>query len=140
MTTSLESLLTGTVDPGLFSWRGPHDVDVAAEAVVAGWEVLHVDTSCIVSMEEFYARLVDAWGLPHWFGRNLDALFDAMLDRVTAAGRTLIVWDGLPDLMAVEPIGCVAVLDLLNDAVAVTDRLAVIVRGDLGVSGFAALR
>lgn len=139
MSASFDALMAGSCTPGLFSWRGQQARDLAAEATQAGWTVCSIDTTHIESMDDFYIDLANDWGLPPWFGGNLDALFDVLMDRVADGGPTVVIWDGLRDLMAIEPMGCAAVMELFRDAVAEADRLAVIVRGDLGVSGFDAL-
>lgn len=135
MTASYASLLAGTSERRLFSWRGRADRDLAGEAQMAGWHVLPIDTRGIDSMEDFYEALVAAWKLPEWFGRNLDALFDVVCDQPEL---TLVIWDGLRDLIEIDPIRAEGVVEVLRDAVEQTG-LAVIVRDDLGVSGFDAL-
>jgi RNAse (barnase) inhibitor barstar len=134
MTASYESLLAGLTSPGLFSWRGVPERDLVEEAAAAGWQALPLDTRHVASFEEFYDELAIAWGLPDWFGRNLDALFDVLGD--LAVQPTVIVWDGLKELADVDPVQASAVVEVLRDAVGQAASLAVIVRDDLGVSGF----
>lgn len=134
MTTTLESVLTGVASPGLFSWRGRPDRDLAAEARTAGWQALSLDTRHVTSFDEFYDVVATAWALPEWFGRNLDALFDVLGD--LAPRPTLIVWDGLRELADVDPVQASAVVEVLRDATGQADALAVIVRDDLDVSEF----
>lgn len=104
---------------------------------MAGWQPLMIDTRGIGSIDDFYSRLVAAWDLPDWFGRNLDALFDVLGDK--AVVPSIVIWDGLRDLVGLDPIRADAVVDVLRDAVEQADHLAVIVRDDFGVSGFDAL-
>lgn len=134
MTASYVSLLEGTTSPGLFSWRGDPDRDLAAEAEVAGWGALRLDTTYVDSVEAFYDEVSAAWELPSWFGRNLDALFDVLGD--LTASPLVLVWDGLRQLYEVDPMHAAAVLDVLRDASGQAPSFAVIVRDDLGVSEF----
>ena len=134
MTASYASLLQGTTAPRLFSWRGDMDRDLVAEAQAAGWRGLALDTTETGSMSAFYDQVAAAWDLPSWFGRNLDALFDVLADLTVVP--TVLVWDGLRQLADVDPIQASAVLDVLRDAVGQAPAFAVIVRDDLGVSGF----
>ncbi|WP_456698093.1 barstar family protein [Aeromicrobium sp. P5_D10] len=137
MTASYASVLNGTASAGLFSWRGRPNRDLAGEAFAAGWQVLPVDTRDVESIEDFYSRLVAAWGLPEWFGCNLDALFDMLAEQSTTP--TVMVWDGLRDLVEMDPVRASAIVEVLRDAVEQTQHLVVVVRDDLGVSGFDAL-
>ncbi|MFI5425948.1 barstar family protein [Aeromicrobium sp. UC242_57] len=115
MTTSYEALLAGTVGQGLFSWRGRSDRDLASEAEAAGWQALSIDTRGIGSIPDFYSGIAAAWGLPDWFGCNLDALFDVLVD--LAAAPTVVIWDGMRDLVELDPIRTAAIVDVLRDAV-----------------------
>lgn len=137
MTLSYTSILAGTSPAGLFSWRGRAHRDLAGEASAAGWQVLPIDTCGVGSVDDFYSRLVASWGLPDWFGCNLDALFDVLGDQ--AATPTIVIWDGLRDLIDIDPLRAHAIVEVLRDAVEQAEHLTVIVRDDLGVSGFDAL-
>lgn len=134
MTASYASLLEGATSPGLFSWRGDPDRDLADEAVSAGWRALGLDTTEVDSVSAFYDVVAASWDLPSWFGRNLDALFDVLGDLTMTP--TVLVWDGLRELGEVDPMHAAAVLDVLRDAVGQAPAFAVIVRDDLGVSEF----
>jgi RNAse (barnase) inhibitor barstar len=134
MTATYDSVLSGVVTPGLFSWRGRRDRDLAAEAESAGWQALGLDTRHVTSFDGFYDEVAAAWGLPDWFGRNLDALFDALADLVVRP--TVIIWDGLRDLADVDPVQTSAVVDVLRDACGQATALVVVVRDDLEVSEF----
>lgn len=137
MTASYALLLDGTTAPGVFSWRGSRDRDLAAEAEAAGWRTLRLDTTRITSAAGFYDEVTAAWDLPPWFGRNLDALFDVLGDLTQVP--TVLVWDGLNHLADVDPVHASAVVDVFRDGVGQAETFAVIVRDDLGVSGFDAL-
>lgn len=138
MTTSFADLLAGGAEPGLFSWRGRADRDLSGEAQMAGWQILPIDTRGIGSWDDFYDTITATWELPDWFGRNLDALFDVLGDR--AVQPLIVIWDGLRDLIDLDPLRAAGLVDVLRDAVDERDQLAVIVRDDLGVSGFDALQ
>ncbi|WP_290512095.1 barstar family protein [Aeromicrobium sp.] len=95
---------------------------------------MRLDSTDNVSVQDFYDVIVCSWGLPTWFGRNLDALFDALGDLTMTP--TVLVWSGLGQLADIDPELAGAVLDILRDAVGQAPAFAVIVRDDLGVSGF----
>jgi RNAse (barnase) inhibitor barstar len=134
MTASYVSLLNRTTSPGLFSWRGEPGRDLVGEAEAAGWRTLSLDSTGVSSVAEFYDELAASWQLPTWFGRNLDALFDALGDLTTEP--TILVWSGLRQLAEIDPIHASAVLDVLRDAAGQAEAFAVIVLDDLGVSEF----
>jgi RNAse (barnase) inhibitor barstar len=134
MTASYVSLLNRTTSPGLFSWRGDPGRDLVGEAEAAGWRTLSLDSTGVSSVAEFYDELAASWQLPTWFGRNLDALFDALGDLTTEP--TILVWSGLRQLAEIDPIHASAVLDVLRDAAGQAEAFAVIVLDDLGVSEF----
>lgn len=137
MTATYESLLAGTTAPGIFHWAGDAARDLAGIAVDAGWEALSLDTSAVTDREGFYEELAGGWGLPPWFGNNLDALFD-MLGENTAV-PTVLIWDDAGHLGAVEPDLVLSVMDVLRDSVGQAKSFAVILRGETGLSGFDAL-
>jgi len=137
MTATYESLLAGTTAPGIFVWAGEATRDLTAIAVDAGWEALSLDTATVIDGEGFFEELAAGWGLPPWFGNNLDALFD-MLGDITAV-PTVLVWDDAGRLGAVEPDLALAVMDILRDSVGQAKAFAVILRGETGLNGFDAL-
>lgn len=137
MTATYDSLLAGTTSPGVYRWRGEASRDLASQAVEAGWEALSLDTSAVVDRDSFYEELSAGWGLPPWFGNNLDALFD-MLGEITSA-RTILIWDDLGALGEKQPDFTAAVLDVMRDSVEQAASFAVVLRGDCGISVFDAL-
>lgn len=137
MTATYDSLLAGLTSPGLYRWQGGAARDLASQAVDAGWEALSLDTSAVLDADGFYDELTAAWGLPPWFGSNLDALFD-MLGEITAV-PTILIWDELGSLGARQPDFTAAVLDVMRDCVEQAPAFAVVLRGDCGVSEFDAL-
>ena len=50
MTASYSSLLNRTTSTGVFSWRGAAGRDLVGEAETAGWNVLRLDSTAIVSV------------------------------------------------------------------------------------------
>ena len=69
------------------------------------------------------AAVLDAIGtalnFPAWCGRNLDALYDCLVDLSWQPdGEQVLVWAGHRQLEAADPEGYRAVLAVLNDAAA----------------------
>lgn len=67
------------------------------------------------------AAVLDAIGaalnFPAWYGRNLDALYDCLLDLSWQPdGEHVLVWAGHRQLEAADPEGYRAVLAVLDDA------------------------
>jgi RNAse (barnase) inhibitor barstar len=63
---------------------------VASEMAGRGWDVGVVPPS--TTDAELWDGLVDALGLPGWFGRNLDALEEALGERVRPTALVLAGW------------------------------------------------
>ncbi len=53
-------------------------------------KVLVIDGKSIVSEESFYIVLAQLLGFPSYFGRNLDALWDCLVNEVK--GPVTVVW------------------------------------------------
>lgn len=69
------------------------------------------------------AEALDAIGaaldFPAWYGRNLDALYDGLVDLSwQPAGERVLIWAGHRQLQVADPDGYRAVLAVLSDAVA----------------------
>jgi RNAse (barnase) inhibitor barstar len=67
------------------------------------------------------AAALDAIGavlnFPDWYGRNLDALYDCLVDLSwQPRGEQVLVWAGHRQLEAADPKGYRAVLAVLDDA------------------------
>lgn len=67
------------------------------------------------------AEALDAIGValsfPAWYGHNLDALHDCLVDLSwQGAGEHVLVWAGHPQLQAADPDGYRALLAVLDDA------------------------
>ncbi len=137
MTATYESLLAGSTSRGIYRWIGGQERDLSGQAVDVGWEALSLDTSAVNDQDGFYEELSISWGLPPWFGNNLDALFD-ILGEITSV-PTVLIWDDLGHLGAKQPDFTAAVLDVLRDCVEQAQTFSVVLRGDSGVSMFDAL-
>lgn len=85
-------------------------VPVAAELRDRGWQVRLVPAASTDA--ELWDRLVDALGLPAWFGRNLDALDEALADLV---GPTALVLASWTTYARARPERWQALLQLLRD-------------------------
>lgn len=60
-----------------------------------------------------------AMGCPSWYGRNLDALYDCLVDLSwQPAGAHVLIWSGHRQLQTADPDGYRAVLAVLDDAAA----------------------
>lgn len=126
MTSTFEMLLVGVTPPGVFAWLGDGDRDLGAQARAAGWQARRIDTCQVRTADQLYDEIVEAWDLPGWFGRNLDALWDVLAD--LAVGPLLIVWDGRSQLAEANPDLARTLLELLGDASREAEKLAVVVR------------
>lgn len=73
---NVAELLAGR--PGVYTLdradRDPDEVQLAQ----AGWRVARPGP--IHDLDSFYSELSDALGLPSWFGHNLDALWEVLVD------------------------------------------------------------
>lgn len=49
-----------------------------------------IDGCAVRSVEDFHALLKEELALPHWYGNNLDALFDALTDFHEEVSLTLL--------------------------------------------------
>ncbi|HEY0239642.1 MAG TPA: barstar family protein [Friedmanniella sp.] len=81
--------------PGSWPAGGVHRVlgsstSVAAELVRRGWGLAVVPAS--TTDEELWDALAGALGLPDWFGRNLDALEEALRDLPRPTALVLARW------------------------------------------------
>lgn len=73
-----------------------------------------------------------ALNFPAWYGRNLDALYDCLVDLSWQPdGEQVLVWTGHRDLEAADPEGYRVVLAVLDDATAAaTDHPLSVVLAD----------
>lgn len=71
------------------------------------------------------AEALDAIGaamnFPAWYGRNLDALYDCLVDLSwLPPGEHVLIWTGHQEFEAADPDGYRAVISVLDEAVAVS--------------------
>ncbi len=72
-------------------------------------------TSKIEALDAIGAAL----NFPSWYGRNLDALYDCLVDLSwQPAGEHVLIWTGYRELEAADPAGYRAVVSALDDAAA----------------------
>jgi len=123
-----DDVRNGLAPTGLFRWVGESARDLESEAVAADWTVWLLDTSTVQTVDDFYGEVRAAWGLPPWFGDNLDALFDALRDAVD--GPSVLIWDGSRAVERVDAALAAAVVTVLRDTIAESAEFAVILRDD----------
>ena len=106
--------MTGT---GRHAWprAGVHRVlgtpeAVAAELTRRGWDVALVPPAA--TDDALWDGLVAALGLPAWFGRNLDALDEALGDRTAPTALVLAGWNAYA---RTRPERWAGLLDVLAD-------------------------
>ncbi len=67
----------------------------------------------------------EALRFPHWYGRNLDALYDCLLGLVSASDRPVhVVWDGTAGLRRDHPEVYAAIVQVLDDVEAEAETFA----------------
>jgi RNAse (barnase) inhibitor barstar len=88
-----------------------------AAAKRAGVAWYDLGLSGVGGREAFFDRCAVALELPSYFGRNLDALHECLLDRAAAGSSGGIVhWHGGRDWARREPGAVASVLEVLRDA------------------------
>lgn len=93
--TALSALLAENPSDHSGVYQLPADVsdDVVAEVVAgAGWRLVVADTSNSDDKRAVLGDFQAAFGFPDWFGKNLDALVDALRD-LDEPGAVLL-WRG----------------------------------------------
>jgi RNAse (barnase) inhibitor barstar len=56
-----------------------------------------IDLTRIHNAKEFHQALAQALDFPHWYGRNLDALYDCLTELETPVHLVLKNWDAAAD-------------------------------------------
>jgi hypothetical protein len=103
--SGLAKLLAGRVDPGVYHWTSAADVGDVRHAVDhAHWHLVLLDTWGSDDKAGFMAACHDAFALPDWFGRNFDALADALADVRAPDDEVgvIVLWDGWGPLARAE--------------------------------------
>lgn len=70
-------------------------------------------------------RFGEVLDFPDWFGHNLDALFDCLLQRYHRAPESELVWDGTVGLRERDESAFVRIRQVLSDAEAECAALSV---------------
>ena len=79
----------------------------------------------VTSKTEALDAIGAALNFPSWYGRNLDALYDGLVDLSwQPGGEHVLIWAGHRDLEAADPDAYRAVLAVLDDATAATSERA----------------
>lgn len=108
----------------------PHvsDVDHGLARARARGAAAHV-VGPVTSVVEALDAIGVALSFPAWYGRNLDALYDCLVDLSwLPAGKQMLIWTKHRQLEAADPDGYHAVLAVLDDAAAASPgrRLSVL--------------
>ncbi len=94
------------------------DADRALAAARERGAVTHV-IGPVTSKPEALDAIGTALGFPAWYGHNLDALYDCLVDMSwQPAGEHVLVWRGHRCFETADPDGYRAVLAVLDDATA----------------------
>lgn len=73
----------------------------------------------VTSKEQALDAIASAMSFPSWYGRNLDALYDCLIDLSwQPAGEQVLVWAGHRQLAQADPDAYRAVVGVLRDAAA----------------------
>ena len=128
----LTRLLAGDLAPGVYSWSSQATVEeVRREVESAGWRFVHLDTTGVEDKTGLLDAAAAAFGFPDWFGRNWDALADALGDARSEHG-TLVLWDNTRELTAANEEQLAVAVEILRDRCESTlgGDLAVLVRDE----------
>ena len=97
--TALGSVLAAGWPPAVYRWRPVVAVDeVRHDVEAAGWDFVLLDTTDVTDKAGFLDLCATAFDLPRWFGRNWDALAEALSDRSTGEPE-LVLWIGWQRLL-----------------------------------------
>ncbi len=136
MTTHLERLLCGLIEPGVYGYRSRASIaSIAWRARTTGWRFFHLDGRRIESKAGLLAACSEAMHFPATFGHNWDALEDSLRDLSWAPARCgyLLLYDGAGRLAAAAPEDFAVAIDIFRSAAAYWREsdtpLAVLLRG-----------
>ncbi len=88
--------------------------DLVREANAAGRPIAIVPAG--EDKADSIARFGEVLGFPDWFGHNLDALFDCLLQRYHRAPGSELVWDGTAGLRERDAAAFDRIRQVLSDA------------------------
>lgn len=91
MSEDLAALLDGTRRSGMYR-IGPGESSLAERLTAAGWRTVIV-IEPFEDLEQFYDLIADGLGLPRYFGRNLDALWDSLTDLIDPTAVIIRDWN-----------------------------------------------
>jgi RNAse (barnase) inhibitor barstar len=103
--SGLARLLAGRIEPGIYHWTSAAGIDDIRHAVDhAKWRFVLLDTWGSEDKAGFMEAAHEAFGFPEWFGRNFDALGDALSDIEADDDQQgiVVVWDGWGPLARAE--------------------------------------
>jgi RNAse (barnase) inhibitor barstar len=132
--SGLAALLAGRAKPGVYRWHAMFEADDVRHTVeLAGWRFAHYSGWIHEDKAEVLEGLGRALSFPDHYGRNLDALADALKDVVAHdSNGTLLLWDGWAPLARAERRSFDAIVEVLQ-ARADAERggpFPVLLRGD----------
>jgi RNAse (barnase) inhibitor barstar len=131
---AVSELFTGAIPPSVYRWRAA-DTDELIASAPAGWRVVDLETVAGSSHEDVMAAFAAALELPDYFGGNLVALADCLLDVPTPL---VVSWTGWAYVALQDPKYLSKLLRLLSRRAAVHDKpFAVLLSGagPVGVEG-----
>jgi RNAse (barnase) inhibitor barstar len=98
------------------------DASIALAQARARGAIAHV-FGPVTSKVEALDAIGSALKFPSWYGRNLDALYDCLIDLSwQPAGEHVLIWTGYGELEATDPDGYRAVVAVLDDAAAASSE------------------
>lgn len=125
MTPILQLLLTG--DRGRVATSVRFETWHPELLAEFGFGIDVVDFAGVADKKSMMARIAEALELPEWFGRNWDALDEALGDRYRRSPRVLVL-NHLEALAQADRHTTVTLLQVAGDAVAGTGSLVLAVR------------
>jgi hypothetical protein len=129
--SGLAAVLAGRVPRGAYLWHANFEVDDVRRTVEhAGRPFAYVDGVGVESVPELHTALAAALGFPGWYGRNLDALNDALR---SVPGETVLLFDAWSAVARAEPRVFAIAVELLGGS------LSLLLRGDGPETGLPSL-
>jgi RNAse (barnase) inhibitor barstar len=129
--SGLAALLAGRKPTGVYHWSSPmRSRDIRHCAEHARWHCVVLDTIQATDADGFHDAVASAFGLPEPYGRNLDALTDALRKGPGPSDRsTLIVWEGWASLAKADEATARRVVEVFADRAGRSPSFAVVLHG-----------
>ena len=112
--------LLSTVSPNAVqSIRAFRSLDLQSEAVATGQHFLYADCTPARDKLQVLGIIANAFGFPHHFGQNFDALYDCLTDMVFKSGQQtgfVVVVEHLPNTEHFDRDMRETLLDVFRDA------------------------